>query len=62
MKKLGAFVGSSLSRYVASAWTVHAFCELLHMPFLPTTPSTVCTFAAVITHEGTLKTMLSAWR
>lgn len=38
------------------------FCAILGLPFLPTTAQTVYRFAAVITHEGTLRTMLSAWR
>ena len=61
-KKLQASAGRSFSRYLSYAKTAEAFCGILNLPFLPTSPHTVYRFAALITHESTLRCILSAWR
>ena len=61
-KKIKASVERSMEKYISAARTAEAFCSIANVPFLPTTPQTVYRFAAIITHEGTLRSILAAWR
>ena len=62
VKKMHASAGKSMTTYISLARTAHAFCALLGLPFLPTNARTIYRLAALITHEGTLRVLLAAWR